>query len=62
MTVNWTDVGGPLYLTRQTPPIDAAPFTLRPAEGPVDSVPGLHQRQTSTPYGFCVANLALIHK
>ena len=61
VVIRWTDVGGPLYLTQEVPPVDPSQFPFNPPR----AVQGIQfqvftNAQTTTPYSFCVANLALI--
>jgi hypothetical protein len=58
--IDWADIGGPFYLTQETPPIDTGSYPLNPR-----AVQGIQflvftNTQVSTPYSFCVANLALL--
>ena len=63
MEVSWTDVGGPSYLTQQTPPVTPPPFDAA-AQAAVQAIQFAvaTNAQTPTPYSFCVANLALVTK
>jgi hypothetical protein len=59
--IDWADVGGPFYLSLETPPIDAGTYPLVPPR----AVQGIQfqvftNTQEPTPYSFCVANLALV--
>jgi hypothetical protein len=59
--IDWPDVGGPLYLSQETPPIDAGTFPLVPPRA-VQAIQFqvFTNAQVTTPYSFCVANLALV--
>jgi hypothetical protein len=59
--IHWTDVGGPFYLAQEVPPVDPSQFPFTPPR----AVQGIQLQvftntETTTPYSFCVANLALI--
>jgi hypothetical protein len=60
MVVNWTDVAGPKYLTEQSPAV--TPPAFDPAHVQSITFQVFTNNSTSTPYSFCVANLALIPK
>jgi hypothetical protein len=61
-TVLWTDVGGPAYLSSQSPPVDLTlyPFSSNAVQAIQFQV--FTNTTAATPYSFCVANLALIPK
>jgi hypothetical protein len=61
VVIDWADIGGPFYLSLETPPIDAGTYPLVPPR----AVQGIQfqvftNTQEPTPYSFCVANLALV--
>ncbi len=58
--VDWDQVGGPLYLTQQTPPTTPPAFNDTAVQAIQFQV--FTNANTATPYGFCVANLALVKK
>jgi hypothetical protein len=58
--VDWTDVGGPLYLTTQSPPVTPPPFDVTKVQAIQFQVTTTLTATTS--YSFCVANLALLPK
>ena len=60
--IKWADIGGPAYLKGQTPSIDPAqyPFNAKAVQAIQFQV--FTNATTTTPYSFCVANLALINK
>jgi hypothetical protein len=58
--VDWSDVGGPFYLTQQSPAVTPPPFDVTKVQSIQFQV---FTNTTSTePYAFCVSNLALIPK
>lgn len=62
IVIKWADVGGPFYLQELVPPVD---FTLYPFDPTaVQAIQFLVFTNTAstTPYSFCVANLALVPK
>jgi hypothetical protein len=58
--VLWTDVGGPFYLTQQSPAVTPPAFDVTKVQSIQFQV--FTNINTSSPYSFCVANLALIPK
>ena len=58
--IDWTDVGGPLYLTQQSPMVTPPAFNPAAVQSILFHV--FTKTSATTPYGFCVANLALIPK
>jgi hypothetical protein len=58
MQVNFSDVGGPFYLTQQSPPTTPPAFDATKVQSIQWQV--FTNTTASTPYSFCVANLALI--
>ncbi len=58
--VAWGDVGGPFYLTQQTPPVTPPAFDPTAVQAIQFQV--FTNTKTTTPYSFCVANLALTKK
>jgi hypothetical protein len=56
--IAWTDVGGPYYLTQQSPAVTPPPFDVTKAQSIQFQV--TTTANATTPYAFCVANLALI--
>jgi hypothetical protein len=60
--VKWADIGGPLYLTQQTPAVDVTQFPFNPTTVNAIQFQVFTNAQATTPYSFCVANLALIRK
>lgn len=56
--ISWSDVGGPLYLTQITPP--ATPPAFDPTHIQSIQFQVFTNAVTTTPYAFCVSNLALI--
>jgi hypothetical protein len=60
ITVNWADVGGPAYLKNQVPPTTPPKFDSTKTQSIQFQV--FTNVNTTTPYSFCVANLALIPK
>ena len=55
---NWTDVGGPFYLTQQTPPVTPPAFDPTHVQSIEFQV--FTNTAASTPFSFCVANLTLL--
>ncbi len=60
--IAWSDVGGPFYLTQQTPPVDITQFTFDPKNIQAIQFQVFTNTKTTTPYSFCVANLGLTKK
>jgi hypothetical protein len=58
--IDWPSVGGPLYLTQEVPPVTPPPFDPTAVESIQFLV--FTNAQTTTPYSFCVSNLALVLK
>jgi hypothetical protein len=56
--VHWTDVGGPFYLSQQSPAVTAPAFDPKHIQSLQFQV--FTNATATTPYAFCVANLALI--
>src|SRR4051794_10754778 len=56
----WTDVGGPYYLTQQSPAVTPPAFDPTKVQSIQFQV--FTNATATTPYAFCVANLALIPK
>jgi hypothetical protein len=56
----WTDVGGPYYLTQQSPAV--TPPAFDPTKMQSIQFQVFTNATATTPYAFCVANLALIPK
>jgi hypothetical protein len=60
--VDWTDVGGPFYLTQQSPPVDLTMYPFNSAAVQAIQFQVFTNTTSATPYSFCVANLGLISK
>ncbi len=58
--VDWTDVGGPFYLTQQSPAVTPPAFDSTKIQSIQFQV--FTNATATTPYAFCVANLALVPK
>jgi hypothetical protein len=58
--VLWADVGGPYYLTQQSPAV--TPPAFNPARVQSLQFQVTTNPMSTTPYAFCVANLALLPK
>ena len=58
--IAWADVGGPFYLTQQSPAVTPPAFDVTKVQSIQFQV--FTNINTSSPYAFCVANLALIPK
>ena len=58
--IAWGDVGGPFYLTQQTPAVTPPAFDATAVQAIQFQV--FTNTKTTTPYSFCVANLALTKK
>ena len=58
--VNWADVGGPFYLTQQTPAGRPPPYPFDATKVQAIQFQVFTNATAATPYSFCVANLALI--
>ena len=56
----WADVGGPYYLTQQSPAV--TPPAFNPARVQSLQFQVTTNTMSTTPYAFCVANLALLPK
>lgn len=57
VVIKWADVGGPFYLTQQTPAV--TPPTFDPTAVQAIQFQVFTNTKATTPYSFCVANLAL---
>ncbi len=60
--VDWPDVGGPFYLTQQSPPVDLTMYPFDTTAVQAIQFQVFTNVTSATPYSFCVANLALIPK
>jgi hypothetical protein len=60
--ITWGDVGGPFYLTQQTPAVDVTQYPFDPKNVQAIQFQVFTNTKTTTPYSFCVANLALTKK
>ncbi len=58
--IRWADVGGPFYLAETVPPVTPPPFDPTKVESMQFQV--FTNASTTTPYSFCVSNLALLGK
>jgi hypothetical protein len=58
--IDWPDVGGPFYLTEQSPPIDLSSYAFNPSAVQTIQFQVFTNTTSTTPYSFCVANLALV--
>jgi hypothetical protein len=58
--IAWTDVGGPYYLTQQSPAVTPPPFDATKVQSIQFQV--FTNVTATTPYAFCVSNLALLPK
>jgi hypothetical protein len=58
--VDWSDVGGPFYLTQRSPPVMPPAFDATKVQSIQFQV--FTSPTATTPYAFCVANLALLPK
>jgi hypothetical protein len=58
--VDWSDVGGPYYLTQRSPSITPPPFDATKVQSIQFAV--FTKTTAPTPYAFCVANLTLVLK
>ncbi|HVZ87564.1 MAG TPA: hypothetical protein VHG72_11385 [Polyangia bacterium] len=58
VTIHWSDIGGPKYLTEQTPPTPPPPFDDTKVQSIQFQV--FTNQSTTTPFSFCVANLTLL--
>jgi hypothetical protein len=58
VTIKWAEVGGPKYLTAQTPPITPPKFDPTKVESIQFQV--FTNKTTATPFSFCVSNLTLL--
>jgi hypothetical protein len=56
----WTDVGGPYYLTQQSPAVTPPAFDVTKVQSIQFQV--FTTATATTPYAFCVSNLALLKK
>ena len=60
--IKWADIGGPAYLKGQTPSVDPTLYPFDPKVVSAIQFQVFTNAQASTPYSFCVANLALLGK
>ena len=58
--IDWSSVGGPLYLTQQTPAVDVSAYPFNPKTIQTVQFAVITNAQAPTPYSFCVSNLALV--
>jgi hypothetical protein len=58
--IDWADIGGPFYLTQEVPPIDTSTYPLNPRAVQAIQFQVFTNTSVSTPYSFCIANLALL--
>lgn len=59
VVIKWADIGGPAYLKGQTPSIDPSLYPFNPAMVSAIQFQVFTNAMATTPYSFCVANLAL---
>ncbi len=57
--IKWADIGGPKYLKGQTPSVDPTQYPFNPAMVSAIQFQVFTNAMATTPYAFCVANLAL---
>jgi hypothetical protein len=55
--IDWTDVGGPLYLTQEVPPVSPPAFDRSAVQAIQFQV--FTNTSVPTPYSFCISNLSL---
>jgi hypothetical protein len=60
VVIHWSEVGGPYYLTQQSPAV--TPPAFNPAKVQSLQFQVTTNTTATTPYAFCVANLALLPK
>jgi len=59
VVIKWADIGGPAYLKGQTPSIDPTLYPFKPTVVSAIQFQVFTNATATTPYSFCVANLAL---
>jgi hypothetical protein len=59
VVIKWADIGGPFYLTQQTPAVDVTKYPFNPAAVQAIQFQVFTNAKATTPYNFCVANLTL---
>jgi len=59
VVIKWADIGGPAYLTGQSPPVDPTKYPFNPQVVSAIQFQVFTNAMATTPYSFCVANLAL---
>ena len=59
VVIKWADIGGPAYLTGQSPSIDPTLYPFNPKVVSAIQFQVFTNAMATTPYSFCVANLAL---
>ena len=60
--IKWADVGGPFYLSQIVPPVDVTQFPFDPTRVEAMQFQVFTNTAVTTPYSFCVSNLALLGK
>ncbi len=60
VTIHWADIGGPMYLTQQTPAVDPSQYPFN--KNAVQAIQFVVFTNTTTPmaYSYCVNNLTLL--
>ena len=59
VVIKWADIGGPAYLKTQSPSIDPTQYPFNPKMVSAIQFQVFTNTTATTPYSFCVANLAL---
>ena len=62
VVIKWADIGGPEYLTQELPPVDVTLYPFDPRAVQAIQFLVFTNAFSTTPYSFCVANLALVPK
>jgi hypothetical protein len=62
VVIKWADIGGPEYLTQEVPPVDVTLYPFDPTAVQAIQFLVFTSTASTTPYSFCVANLALVPK
>jgi hypothetical protein len=60
VVIKWADIGGPQYLLGEVPPVDVAQYPFDPRAVQAIQFLVFTNASSTTPYAFCVANLALL--
>jgi len=60
VVIKWAEIAGPEYLTQEVPPVDVTRFPFDPRAVQAIQFLVFTNASATTPYSFCVANLAFL--